>query len=101
MERVSNVWSQNVSENTCRTHMFVQSQKGVSVVGALKQHSEWVAQLQKCRKRTVCGRKDFDEYYETSTYNLTVYEMDSKDVECYMRHEGEGGRESSDISTCV
>ena len=32
-------------KNTCRTHMFVQSQKGASVVGALKQHSKWLTQL--------------------------------------------------------
>lgn len=36
-----------------------------------------------------------------STYNLTVYELDSKDVKCYMWHEGEGGRGSSEISTYV
>ncbi|XP_048125447.1 uncharacterized protein LOC125311430 [Alosa alosa] len=36
-----------------------------------------------------------------STYNLTVYELGCKDVDCYMWHEGEGGRGSSEISTCV
>ncbi|KAL2086584.1 hypothetical protein ACEWY4_017643 [Coilia grayii] len=42
-------------------------------------------------------------YYsrKLSTYNLTVYELGSKDVECYMWHEGEGCRGSSEISTCV
>lgn len=36
-----------------------------------------------------------------STYNLTVYEIDSKDVGCYMWHEHEGGQGSSEICTCV
>ncbi|QQP40799.1 Uncharacterized protein FKW44_014967 [Caligus rogercresseyi] len=36
-----------------------------------------------------------------STYNLTVYELGSKAANCYMWHEGEGGRGSCEISTCV
>lgn len=36
-----------------------------------------------------------------STYNLTVYELGSKTANCYMWHEGEGGRGSCEISTCV
>ncbi|KAL7395067.1 hypothetical protein ABVT39_009475 [Epinephelus coioides] len=42
-------------------------------------------------------------YYsgKLSTYNLTLYELDTKDAHCFMWHEGEGGRGSSEISTCV
>lgn len=42
-------------------------------------------------------------YYsrKLSTYNLTVYELDTRDAHCFMWHEGEGGRGSSEISTCV
>jgi len=50
---MSNVYSQKgvtplallALKNTCRIHVFVQSQKGVSVFSALKQHSKWLTQL--------------------------------------------------------
>ena len=36
-----------------------------------------------------------------ATYNLTTYDLDSHRVNCFMWHEGEGGRGSSEIATCM
>lgn len=36
-----------------------------------------------------------------AVYNLTVYNLGSQDVECYMWDETEGKRGSIKISTCI
>lgn len=39
--------------------------------------------------------------HKLSTYNLTVYELDTKDAEGYMWQQGESGLGLSKIRTCV
>ena len=36
-----------------------------------------------------------------ATYNLTVYDMGTRDVSCYMWHEGAGGRGCNEIATSI
>ncbi|XP_033103438.1 uncharacterized protein LOC117106195 [Anneissia japonica] len=36
-----------------------------------------------------------------ATYNLTTYDLDSHNVNCFMWHEGVGERGSSEIATCM
>ena len=42
-------------------------------------------------------------YYKRklAMYNLTVYELESHKAICYMWHEGEGGRGSNNMATCI
>ena len=36
-----------------------------------------------------------------ATYNLTTYSLSNHDVTCYMWHEGQAGRGSCEIATCI
>ncbi|XP_045491096.1 uncharacterized protein LOC123690980 [Colias croceus] len=51
-----------------------------------------------------CPRGDVSNFYYISklnVLNLTIYELGSKDVNCYVWHEGEGGRGVNEIGSCV
>lgn len=51
-----------------------------------------------------CPRGDVSNFYYVSkvnTLNFTIYEMNSKNVICYVWHEGEANRGAIEIGTCV
>ena len=51
-----------------------------------------------CPKLNVSSR-----YYKKklSVYNLTTYNLDDRSVNCYLWHEGVGGRASSETASCI
>lgn len=51
-----------------------------------------------------CPRGDVSNFYYVSklnTLNFTIYQMTSRDVDCYVWHEGEANRGATEIGTCV
>lgn len=51
-----------------------------------------------------CPRGDISNFYYISKLNVlnfTIYELGSKDVNCYVWHEGEGLRGVNEIGSCV
>lgn len=42
-------------------------------------------------------------YYKTKLclHNFTVYDLNTKDVQCYVWHEGEGGLTANEFSSCI
>lgn len=51
-----------------------------------------------------CPRGDVSNFYYISKLNVlnfTIYELGSKDVNCYVWHEGEGARGVNEIGSCV
>lgn len=51
-----------------------------------------------------CPKGDASGFYYTSklsVYNLTFYNLKSKEVKCYVWHEAEGNRGVNEIGTCV
>lgn len=51
-----------------------------------------------------CSKKEIFTFYYVSklnSYNFIIYDLKTKDVECYFWHEGQGNRGANEIATCV
>lgn len=51
-----------------------------------------------------CPKGEISTFYYVSklnSYNFTIYDLKTKDVECYFWHEQQGNRGANEIGTCV